>query len=43
MDLNVALESSLSLSYVLMSRSGENDYKKVNALMRDGSVMADSD
>ena len=24
-DLNVALESSLSLSYVLMSRSGEND------------------
>ena len=24
-DLDVALESSLSLSYVLMSRSGEND------------------
>ena len=24
MDLNVAVESSLSLSYVLMSRSGEN-------------------
>ena len=24
-DLNVALESSLSLSYVLLSRSGEND------------------
>ena len=24
-DLNVALESSLSLSFVLMSRSGEND------------------
>ena len=44
MDLNVAPESSFSLSYVPTDRchAVEKMTRNSNALMRDGSVMADS-